>query len=246
MNLVYARQLLETNRLSEAEAAYSQLCETEDSAAEALYGLALVNYAKGDYNACVAYLERRLTLDPLEQNSLYLLADIAARHGDHDRAIALLAKILAINPRHAAAHTGLVRLAAVRFNQPAPAVPAAPAVAPRTNGPMAQMTQQPPRPPTSPRSLVGIARGVRRQLVPWRGRPAAHQSLMFRLDCFAMNGKFIQTVGLEIRGFEIAGNLEDGDWIEVITPIKDGRVEVVRNLTTDERVANKKKIFTAH
>jgi hypothetical protein len=104
----------------------------------------------------------------------------------------------------------------------------------------------PPRQPTSWQSLVGVARQVRHQSAPHRGRPAAHQLLTFRLVTVDQTGRVGNQVALELRGHDIIGNVEEGDWIEVSGRIKEGgRVKSLTNLTTGSTVRSKSSIFTA-
>jgi len=102
----------------------------------------------------------------------------------------------------------------------------------------------PPRPPSSSRSVVGIARQVRRQSVPYRGNPGAWQLLTFRVDVVDARGNLLPPHAVELRGNEVLGNVEEGDWVEIDErPDRHGRVKSFVNLTTGARVRRKRNII---
>jgi hypothetical protein len=103
----------------------------------------------------------------------------------------------------------------------------------------------PPRPPSSTKSTVGIARQIRRQSVPYRGNPGAQQMLAFRVEVVDASGMQAGVLGVELRGHDIRGNVEDGDWVEITERLsRDGRIKSFMNLTTGQEVRRKIKIIS--
>ena len=103
----------------------------------------------------------------------------------------------------------------------------------------------PPRPPSSAGSVVGIARQVRRQSVPYRGTPGSRQLLTFRVDVVDLRGGLLPPQAVELRGSEVLGGVEDGDWVELDEQAdRHGRVKSFRNLTTGARVRRKIHIIS--
>lgn len=79
-----------------------------------------------------------------------------------------------------------------------------------------------------------------------QGKASAHQLLTFRLVTVDQLGTAGTIVALELRGHDIVGNVEEGDWIEVSGRIESGgRVKSLMNLTTGATVRSKNSIFTA-
>jgi hypothetical protein len=73
--------------------------------------------------------------------------------------------------------------------------------------------------------------------VPYQGRAAAHQLLTFRVDAIDENRNNIGTVGIELRDFDIRGNVEDGDWVEITEQLEEGgRIKSFMNLSTGTEV----------
>jgi tetratricopeptide (TPR) repeat protein len=267
VDITSARQLLERGRVSEAEAAFKELTRHPTERAAALYGLGYIKLLQKDYGSAQVFFEESLKVDARNSNSLYYLGDIAIRRGDRERAIVMFSKVLTLDPRHVGA---LRRLSDLGNEARAPMTDAPGSVGPRrdavpgsshdtsvkgqqpamASAPATQSPKpepiRPPRAPSSNRSIVGIARNVRRQVVPWRGKPAANQLLSFRLEVVAKDGSRGPMISIQMQNFEILGNVEEGDWIELNEPFKDGnRVKSFINLTTGERVISKRKIFMA-
>lgn len=95
---------------------------------------------------------------------------------------------------------------------------------------------------------VGIARSVSKGVGPYRGKPAALQVLTFRLETYDENDNPGPLLGVEMRGTEIVGTLENGDWVLITERVKPGegcRPKEVQNLTTSERVRSKRHFFMA-
>lgn len=267
MDITFARQLLERGRVSEAEAAFKELTRHATERAAALYGLGFIKHLQKDYNSAEAFFEESIKVDARSSNSFYYLGDIAIRRGDGERAIFMFAKVLTLDPRHAGA---LRRLSELGNQALTPMTDASGSVTPSrdavagsshdtsekvqhpiiASASAAQSpkpeTIRPPRAPSSDESIVGIARNVRRQVVPWRGKPAANQLLSFRLEVVSKDGSRRPMISVQMQNFEILGNVEEGDWIELNEPFQDGnRVKSFNNLTTGERVISKRKIFMA-
>jgi TIR domain len=122
---------------------------------------------------------------------------------------------------------------------PATPVSAHPAVTRKSSSgdsPVLEPLGQPPRPPSSRSAVVGRARLVRLQAVPFNGTAGAKQSLTFRLDVADGSGNVVRTVGIEMRSFHIRGNVENDDWVEIDGIPKNGRVRSLRNLSTGQEV----------
>ena len=90
---------------------------------------------------------------------------------------------------------------------------------------------------------------LKKTAVPWAGRPAAAQSWTFRLELRGADyGAPPTLVGVEMRGHEVSGTLENGDWVEISEHPKPGRVylpKVLRNLSDGGVVRSKFRIFLA-
>jgi hypothetical protein len=128
---------------------------------------------------------------------------------------------------------------------------------PRTTEPVApQPNSAPAQPATSTRpdnsrnvaGTVGIARNVSKGVGPYRGKPAALQVWTFRLETYDQGDNPGPLLGVEMRGTEIKGTLENGDWVLITETVKPGegcRPKEIRNLTTNERVRSKMAFFMA-
>jgi tetratricopeptide (TPR) repeat protein len=243
MSFQSAKELLSRGELDAAESTFLALTNDPQSRAEACYGVGFVRYTAGDHKAAAEWFQQCLTAEPNHQNALFYLADLHERSGDRDRAVQLFARVLMINPRHASA---LERLTNAGRPVPAAAQQPRPPVAPQSPDGGAS-NAKPPRSPSSPNSAVGIAQHVRLQPVPWRGKPAAQQSLTLRVELRDRNGNPAGILGLELRGHEIRGTVENGDWVEILQPPPAGgsQIKSLRNLTTGEAVTAKNRWFMA-
>jgi tetratricopeptide (TPR) repeat protein len=230
-DLTYARQLLESGELSQAEAQYHQLLDDPATRSEALYGIGLVSFRRRDYDAAEGWFNQSLKGRPNGESPRYYLGEIASVRGDRNRAIQLYATILVSNPAHLAALSRIASFAtsAERANLVRPpgdkhpahrstndlraAGPAPqPSASPVASAP-ARAALRPPRPPYSKRSTVGIAEHVKLQVIPFNGQAASRQLLTLRVRIIDPTSRSERSVGIEMRGFKIRGNVENGDWL---------------------------------
>ncbi|MBO3748802.1 tetratricopeptide repeat protein [Streptosporangiaceae bacterium NEAU-GS5] len=244
MNLVdigKARRMLKEGNLEQAKVAYSALLDDPSNRAEAYYGLGVVHFKGRDLETASQWFTKSIEANYRSDNSLYYLGEIAAARGDRDAAVVLFARALVLNPRHVG---GLKRLA-----QFAPAVAGTNARAGHAPLPQSRNSPtptarsssslRPPHPPSSPNAIIGIAENVRRQAVPWNGQAASKESLVLRIAVIDNSGHPKRTIGVEIRGFRVTGNVDNGDWVEVEKMDGRGRVKALRNLTNGMRIASR-------
>lgn len=256
MDTASAQIILKQGDLAGAEAAYRELLEDPAQQFDAMYGLGFVYYKRQDLTSADYWFNEQLKVDPRSQNSLYFLGEIAAIRHNYDAAVGLFSQVLTLNPRHAGALRRLTQVAgamgASRSTEAAvrppgfgdrgnPVEPVA-AIPPKTRlAPIPQSgmptapprpAAQPPRAPSSSRSIIGIAGQVRLQVVPFNGHAAAKQSLTFRVAVMDRRGHPQGTIAVEMRGFRIQGNVENGDWVELYKVSRGGKVTSFRNLST--------------
>jgi hypothetical protein len=255
--LLAAEELFAAGRLDESKDAFAALLISEVRA-DALFGLAMISSGNGDLERAQALLEQSLGARRRNPAALYQLARTHLVLGEEQRAIALLGETLADDPSHDAALRELAALArtagrgaeATDFSaveQP----PRSPRTPDAEGGPAASSEAagaRPPRPPHDPSAIVGVARSVVRGVGPWRGKPAALQIWTFRVQTFDEAGNPGRVVGVDMRGHEIRGTLDNGDWVEIAERPKAGegcRPKQLRNITTDDVVRSRMRIFNA-
>lgn len=237
--LANARRLLESGKFDGAESIYREILQLSPQDSDALYGLGLVCFSKKDLAAAEHWFQESLKTNPRDQKTLFYLGEIATARGDKSSAVRLFARILTLNPEHTGAMNRLSRFASPESTGPTTRT------APDTT-PHVSQSAQPPHPRSSQDSIVGIARHVQVRPVPFNGRPAAHQLLTFRVDAIDKNGSNTGPVGIELRGNEIVGTLDEGDWVEITERVQDGgRIKSFMNLTTETRVKVKRVLFMA-
>jgi hypothetical protein len=224
-----AHALYTGGQLDQSEQAFAALLDTRFRPG-ALYGLAMIAWKRGDPARSRALLEQSLGVDRHNPELLCDLARMRLADGDRDGAIALFGEALSYQPSHRAALGELVALGEAsptetRAQTPVAAIP------------------RPPNEPTSPDSLVGTANHVVRSVGPYRGSPAALQILTFRVQTYDGGGSPGEVVGVTMRGTEITGTLEEGDWVEIEDrpPSGEGaQPKEVRNLSVNDVVRAKK------
>jgi tetratricopeptide (TPR) repeat protein len=255
-----ARSLYAAGRFPESEERFRRLVDDDACGAAALYGLGMIKLSSGDADGAWTFLTQSLDRDPKNPNALYYLGDLAQRSGDHELAISLYGQAVSYQPRHDAALAAIARLAgassAPRQPVETPAPPPAPPPAASVPAPPPPR-QQPPAPqpvaptrqpePRSRDSVVGIVRGLRQTVAPWRGKPAAKQVWTFRVETYDENDNPGPLVGVEMRANEIRGNLQDGDWVEIEERARGGGLSPKRlwNHTTSTEVTTKNYWLTA-
>jgi hypothetical protein len=142
-----------------------------------------------------------------------------------------------------------VPAAAMHADEPVAQPTAAEAVAPQaTAAPAPSASSTRPASSRNVGGIVGIARSVAKGVGPYRGKPAALQVWTFRLETYDEADNPGPLLGVEMRGTEIVGTLENGDWVLITERVKPGegcRPKEVQNLTTNERVRSKMHIFMA-
>lgn len=228
--LANARRLLESGEFDSAESIYREILQHSPQHSDALYGLGLVCFSKKDLAAAEHWFRESLKTNPRDQKTLFYLGEIATARGDKNSAVMLFARILTLNPEHTGAMDRLSRFASPKSS--GPTTRTAPDTAPHVS-----QSAQPPRPRSSQDSIFGIARHIQLRVVPYRGRAAARQLLTFRVDAIDENGNDIGKVGIELQDFDIRGNVEDGDWVEITEqPEEGGRIKSFMNLSTGTEV----------
>jgi hypothetical protein len=98
---------------------------------------------------------------------------------------------------------------------------------------------KPPHDPGDLSAMVGIVRNLSKGVGPYRGKPAALQIWAFRVETYDEHGNPGELMGVEMRGHEIRGTLDNGDWVEISERPRSGggyRPKTVRNLTTNDVV----------
>jgi tetratricopeptide (TPR) repeat protein len=226
--LADAHALYSSGQLDRSEQAFTALLDTRFRPG-ALYGLAMIAWKRGDPARSRALLEQSLGVDRRNPELLCDLARMRLADGDRDGAIALLGEALSYQPSHRAALGELVAL-----GEAGPA--ASPAQTPVATIP------RPPHQPNSSDSLVGTVNHVVRSVGPYRGSPAALQILTFRVQTYDGAGSPGEVVGVTMRGTEITGTLEEGDWVEIEDRPRSGegaQPKEVRNLTVNDVVKAK-------
>ncbi|MCX6955324.1 MAG: tetratricopeptide repeat protein, partial [Verrucomicrobia bacterium] len=146
-------------------------------------------------------------------NALLRLADIAASTGETRLAISLYSRVLVQNPDSSRAISGIAKLSG--STEPASQV-AAPkqATTPPTSGPT--------YPPRFQNSLVGVVTDLHKSNAPWRGRMGAIVVWQFRVVANE-EGRPRPAVGIEMKGDDISGLLQNGDWVEIDEQPQPGR-----------------------
>lgn len=244
-----AEALYREGKLAESEQAFSELLRTDGRAA-ALYGLGRISYRADNLGRAQALFEQSLGVERRSANALYYLGRTLTDRGSERKAIAYLQEALTYQPDH---QPTLRLLASLQGESAAqlshPVGPAASSRAMADPGgarsepspPPASPTAGPPWPPNDPQALVGIVSHLSKGVAPWRGKPAAAQLWGFRVELqdASPGGGPARMLGVEMRGHEITGNLENGDWVEISERPKAGkpfRPKKLRNLSTNDQV----------
>jgi tetratricopeptide (TPR) repeat protein len=243
--LAQAGDLYRANRLAESGELYASLLDSE-LRAYALYGLALVSRRQGDRDRAQALLEQTLGVDRRNPDALAQLARIHLEKGNQDAATRLAGESLALNPRHPVATATIWGLT----NQPTAGALAG-VVQPGEAQPPRQPSEPaprhvPPRPPTSASSTVGTVEDLKQGVAPYRGKPAALQVWSFRLQGYDADGRPLPLIGVEMRGMEITGTLDNGDWVEIPESARPGeglRPKKLYNLTSNDMVNARNFLF---
>lgn len=244
MNIDDARRLFESGRLDEAENAYLALAREAEQRSEALYGLGLVALRRRQWDIAERWLIQSLHENSRDPNTRFYLGNLAERRGDAVLATRYYAEALSINPQHAGAIKSIAGMGAgndqqrpaARSDHAAAGVSDVTPPRPPSTGTGNRVLGRPPHPPSSPDAIVGMAKLVKLQAVPFNGSPAGRQCLTFRLDVVDAAGRKIETVAVEMRGFAIRGGLENGDWVEVRRIKRNGTAKSCRNLSTGGRI----------
>jgi hypothetical protein len=119
---------------------------------------------------------------------------------------------------------------------------ASPAQAPASPSP------RPRHESADPSATVGTVRNLSKGVGPYRGKPAALQIWTFRVETYDEQGNVGELMGVEMRGHEITGTLDNGDWVEIKERPKRGggcRPKKVRNLTTNDLIEARYRWFMA-
>lgn len=253
-DLQRAQSLLETGRIDESEEAFTQLLTGEHRGA-ALYGLAMVALRRGQSDRALALFEQSLGVNRKNANALYYIGRIQSSLGRQHIAVAAFGEALSQNPTHQGAIDELAKL--LTGNATAEAAHDEPHAGDRTGedgegspySPRADSTPPRVKASLSSGATVGIVRNLMKGVGPWRGKPASLQIWTFRLELCDSDGNATGDVlGVEMRGHEITGSLDNGDWVEISerpTPGEGLRPKTLRNLTTSDVVKSKMRWLMA-
>ena len=107
-----SRELVASNRLSEATILLSQLVEREPSNTEALTLLGQLEGRLGEHPKAITILRRVVSLSPLSSTELVNVAIALADSGDFSRALQEVERSLALEPKLAIAHLNRARVLA--------------------------------------------------------------------------------------------------------------------------------------
>lgn len=254
-DLAAAKVLYAEGQLHESQVAFEDLLKSKVRG-DSLYGLAMIALKRGDSDSAQMFFEQSLGVKRNNPNALYYLARALLRQGGRYEVIALLGEALSYDPRHEAAlreisqligDIGHADLDASQQSEPSPLANAAAGTATSRESAPARARLHPPRAPQDPAATVGIVRNLSKGVGPWRGTPAALQIWTFRVETYDGEGTPGGLVGVEIRGHEIAGTLDSGDWVEIDDEPEAGeglRPKEVRNLTTSDVVKARYFRFT--
>jgi tetratricopeptide (TPR) repeat protein len=102
-SLEHAQKLLAEGRINESLAIFGQLADGTEMPSEGHYGVAFIQFKKGDLDSAGAGFRRVLKLDPNHANAAYYLGVISERDGQQDIARAYYERALTHNPEHAGA-----------------------------------------------------------------------------------------------------------------------------------------------
>lgn len=184
-------------------------------------------YEAGDAARRAGELERALeayrqavAIDPTHANAVYRLGELALANGEREQADALFRRALTLHPGHAWAQKRLDAMAAEQVPPVKKSDPPAhgPAHAPRGTG------------------LVGVVESVRRSQEAYEVRSGSRPVLSIRVRT-DRGGSGARLVAAEMRGKNIRGVVDPGDWVEFPAAWRPGaRLKSLHNLTTGGEV----------
>ena len=108
--LADARALFAEGRLDDSRAAFENLLES-GVRADALYGLAVIAFRRGDNDGAQVLFEQSLGVKRSNPDALYYLARVHLAKGNRYSAIALFGEALSFEPLHDAALREISKLA---------------------------------------------------------------------------------------------------------------------------------------
>jgi len=238
LQLQEAWGLYKTRQLDEALRRFQEALDRDEHEAEALYGLGLVDYARGDVVAAERTLDAARRSDVTWGAPSYYLGQLAERAGDQREARRRYAEAIAADPDNAAAIDALRRLMGGITGA------AVPAAAGRADAAVAQ--QGPPREPKRRDTIVGLVEGVSRRTEPYGNRPYGLTVLEIRLRRY-VDGSLGDLFGFHMRATRLSGAIEKGDWIEIgdVEVKRDGsnRVKECFNLSAEQLVKASVSVF---
>jgi tetratricopeptide (TPR) repeat protein len=244
-----ANQLFAEGQHAQAEQIYNWVADNTTDApvrSAAAYGLGLLRLNSGDERGANSKFLRALGFDESNANACHYLGVIAQRAKNNEAAKTWFARAIVANPKHQGALAELCRIGQAEGLPGIASAPAPRQVQPPPSPPAARL--QPPHQPSSPSAVIGIARQVRQQQVPWRGRPAAMTQLTCRVETYSHSGEGpLGLVSVELRSHEVHGTLVDGDWVELAEADATARkpIKELINLTTGEHVYSKYRVLGA-
>jgi tetratricopeptide (TPR) repeat protein len=235
-----------TDKLGRAQALFEQSLGVERRNPDALCYLGRTLVARGSPIKAIAYLEEALVYQPDHEQArreLELLKATASPDGKPRGSAAgdnrgqweqWARNQFGDNPQTVRVAVEAAMRAASNGASSQQAAEAATAAAVANTPPPQGLPLRPPSPPRDPNALVGIVTQLTKTVAPWGGRPAAQQLWNFRLEIPGAPGGSTTRVGVQMRGHEINGTLDNGDWVEISEQPKPGRVyqpKVLRNLS---------------
>ncbi|MER7674360.1 tetratricopeptide repeat protein [Kitasatospora sp. NPDC096128] len=249
--LAQASQLLTQGQYTEAEQIYMWVLKNTTDASlhsAATYGLGLLHLKSGDESGAYRQFLDALQFDGSNANACHYLGVLARRAGNGEVAKTWFARAIVANPKHQGALAELCRIGQAEgvsgsetTSAPEPRQVQSPPSAPTARA-------LPPHKPSSPSAVIGIARQVRQQVVPWRGKPAAMTQLTCRVETYSHSGEGpLGLISVELRSHEVHGTLVDGDWVELTEADATARkpIKNLINLSTGENVYSKYRVFGA-
>jgi tetratricopeptide (TPR) repeat protein len=243
--LTRANQLLTQGQHAQAEQIYNWAADNTTDApvrSAAAYGLGLLRLNSGDESGANSQFLEAFRFDESNANACHYLGVLAHRAKNNEAAKTWFARAIVANPKHQGAVAELCRIA-----QAEEQLGIASAPAPRLEQPPSPAARPlPPHQPSSPSAVIGIARQVRQQVVPWRGKPAAMTQLTCRVETYSHSGEGpLGLISVELRSHEVHGTLVDGDWVELAEADATARkpIKELINLTTGEPIYSKYRVF---
>jgi hypothetical protein len=180
----------------------------------------------GQYDEADEAFRDALVIEPRHTNALYRLGELALFRGEVDIAEDLFRQTLAVDPAHAWARKKLDRMSQ-RKSAPSPSAKTKPAKAAAT---------LPTYDPVGP-GIVGTVQSVRRFSENYQLKQGTRPVWAIRVRKQRPGDLPGNPIAAEMRGNQIRGELNTGDWVQFPAGWVPGKkLVVLRNLTTGGEV----------